>query len=154
MLKHLYFALAIATTLLMTPSCHRNTPEQDGLGHHHHHDHEGHDHEHEGHNHEEHEHEHEHEHKHEGHDHEHEGHGHEHEGHDHDPGHNSKEPAGAIHLEPEQAEKFGVEVTTIAPSEFSEVIKVSGQIESAPTDQSIITANSSGTISFAHNITE
>ncbi|MDE5844974.1 MAG: efflux RND transporter periplasmic adaptor subunit [Muribaculaceae bacterium] len=147
MLKHLYFALAIATTLLMTPSCHRNTPEQDGLGHHHHHDHEGHDHE-------EHEHEHEHEHKHEGHDHEHEGHGHEHEGHDHDHGHNSKEPAGAIHLEPEQAEKFGVEVTTIAPSEFSEVIKVSGQIESAPTDQSIITANSSGTISFAHNITE
>ena len=144
MLKHLYFALAIATTLLMTPSCHRNTPEQDGLGHHHHHAHE--EHEHEGHNHE-----HE-DHDHEEHDHEHEGHDHEHEDHDH--GHNSKEPAGAIHLEPEQAEKFGVEVTTIAPSEFSEVIKVSGQIESAPTDQSIITANSSGTISFAHNITE
>ncbi|MDE5970548.1 MAG: efflux RND transporter periplasmic adaptor subunit [Muribaculaceae bacterium] len=159
MLKHFYYALAIATTLLMTPSCHRNTPEQDGLGHHHHHGHEGHDHEHEGHNHEHEEHNHdhdheEHDHDHEGHNHNHEGHNHEHEGHDHKHEHSSKEPAGAITLEPEQAEKFGVEVTKIAPAEFSEVVKVSGQIESAPTDQSIITANASGTISFARNITE
>lgn len=149
MLKHLYYALAIATTLLMTPSCRQNTPEQDGLGHHHHHGHEhgheghDHDHDHDGHNHE-----HEHEHDHDGHNHEHD---HDHEGHSHE---HSSEPAGAIHLEPEQAEKFGVEVTKIAPSEFAEIVKVSGQIESAPTDQSIITANASGTISYARNITE
>lgn len=154
MLKHFYYGLAIATALMMTPSCRQNTPEQDGLGHHHHHH--GHDHDHEGHNHshEDHDHDHDHEeHDHEGHEHEHE---HEHEGHDHNhEGHTHEaEPAGAIHLEPEQAEKFGVEVTQIMPSDFAEVVKVSGQIESAPTDRSVVTATASGTISFANNITE
>lgn len=152
MLKHFCYGLAILTTLLMTPSCRQNTPEQDGLGHHHHHghSHEGHDHEHEGHDHEheheDHDHEHEHEHDHEGHEHEHEGHEHEHD--------HASEPAGAIHLEPEQAEKFGVEVTEVIPGDFAEVVKVSGQIESAPTDRSVVTATASGTISFANNITE
>lgn len=136
MLKHLYFALAFVAALFIGPSCAR-TAEQDGLGHHHHHHgEEAHDHEHEAHD-------HDHE-DHEGHDH----HDHEHEGHSHEA------HAGAITLDPHQAEEFGVEVTEIQPGEFSDIVKVSGQVVPAPTDRSVVSATSSGVVDFSSRITE
>ena len=136
MLKHIYYALAFTAALFIGPSC-AHTAEQDGLGHHHHH-----------HGHEE------HDHDHEGHDHEHEDHDHAHEGHDHEHEHESHEHAGAIKLDPHQAEEFGVGVTTVQPSEFADVVKVSGQIVSAPTDRSIVAATSTGIVNFTPGITE
>ncbi|MBD5249542.1 MAG: efflux RND transporter periplasmic adaptor subunit [Barnesiella sp.] len=133
----LYLIMCAAVIGLFTPSC-AHTAEQDGLGHHHHHGHEHHDHDHEGHEHHDHEHE---DHDHEGHEHE-----HEHEGEEHE--------AGVIHLTPAQIEEFGVKSTVVEPRDFSEVIKVSGQVISAPGDRSVVSAKSSGIITFSRGIAE
>lgn len=125
----LYIIMCAAVVGLFTPSC-AHTAEQDGLGHHHH-EHEGHDHEHEGD------------------DHEHEGEEHHHEGEEHEGS-----EAGIIHLTPAQIEEFGVKSTVVEPSEFSEVIKVSGQVLSAPGDRSVVSAKSSGIVTFAAGIAE
>lgn len=110
---------------LFTPSC-AHTAEQDGLGHHHHHEgHEDHDHDHD----------------------------HDHEGDDHD-GHDDEHGAGIIHLTEAQIEEFGVKSAVVEPREFSEVIKVSGQIMSAPDDRSVVSAKSSGIVTFAPGITQ
>lgn len=101
-----------------------HTAEQDGLGHNHSHGHEGHDHESEGH------------------DHEAEGEGHE------------GEEAGVIHLTPAQIEEFGIKSSVVEPEEFSQVIKVSGQIVSAPSDRAIVSAKSSGIVTFSHGIAD
>lgn len=101
-----------------------HTAEQDGLGHHHHHE------------------------GHEEHDHD-----HDHEGDDHD-GHDDEHGAGIIHLTEAQIEEFGVKSAVVEPREFSEVIKVSGQIMSAPDDRSVVSAKSSGIVTFAPGITQ
>lgn len=137
MKRILYYALAFAAAVFIVPSCVR-TAEQDGLGCHHHH-HGGHDHDHDHADHEE--------HNHEGHDHEHEHEGHDHEGHEHNHD-------GAITLKADQAQKFGVASVEIQPGDFSDVVKVSGQIVSAPSDASMVTATSSGIVNFRSNITE
>jgi len=104
-------------------------------------------------NHSEHGHEHT-EHTHEGHDHEHEGHDHSHEGHDHEhdhshEGHNHEGlHEDEIIFTPAQAKASGVEVITIAPTEFRQVIKVSGHILSASGDEVAVPATSSGIVSF------
>ncbi len=51
---------------------------------------------------------------------------------------------GAIMMEPEKAAQFGVRVETLTPQPFSEVIRVSGRIEPAPTDRMTVTARRSG----------
>lgn len=99
------------------------TPDQDGLGHHHH------DHEHADHD-----------------DHDHESHD-EHDDHDHDKDHGDE-----IALSPEMAKKFGVETSVLAPGDFAEVIKVSGQIIPASGDQAVVSATTNGIITIAPGI--
>ena len=147
------------------------------------HSHEGHSHDHEGHNHaiEEHAHNHEghsHEHDHEGHDHEghnhdaHEGHNHEEHNHDAHEGHNHAQEAKAdvhaghdhghehgsnpdeIILAPEKAKAAGVASMEIQPKAFRQVIKASGEVQSAQGNESTIVANVSGVVSFQRSVTE
>lgn len=117
-------------------------------GHSHEHDHEGHDHE--GHNHEGHNHE---GHNHEGHNHE----GHNHEGHnheDHDHGHEHGNNPDEIILAPHKAKAAGVASMEIQPKAFRQVIKASGEVQSAQGNESTIVANVSGIVSFQRSVTE
>ncbi|MDE6267071.1 MAG: efflux RND transporter periplasmic adaptor subunit [Muribaculaceae bacterium] len=133
-MKNIFYIILCASVIgLFTPSC-AHTAEQDGLGHHHHH----------GHGHEEHDHDH---------DHDHEDHEHEHGEHEHEDDNHEKE-AGIIHLTPAQIEEFGIKSTVVEPRDFSEVIKVSGQVISAPADRSVVSAKSSGIVTFARGIAE
>lgn len=68
---------------------------------------------------------------------------HEHEKHDH---------SGLIKLDGHKAKEFGVETEKIDPSDFSEVILVSGRIESKATDESVATATRSGILTLAPDI--
>lgn len=107
-----------------------HSAKDDGLGH----DHSHHHHEEPAHSHGQHE--------------EPEGHHHEHE--------HSKEAHSndEIVLEPSAAHRFGVQVQTITPRDFNEIVKVSGQIISAPGDQGVASAQSAGIVSIAGGITE
>ena len=121
------------------------------------HNHEGHEHDHEGHNHEEHE-----GHNHEGHNHDaHEGHNHAHEakadaheGHDHDHGHAHGSNPDEIILAPEKAKAAGVASMEIQPKAFRQVIKASGEVQSAQGNESTIVANVSGIVSFQRSVIE
>ena len=121
------------------------------------HNHEGHDHDHEGHNHateashghEGHNHE-GHNHDHEGHAHEHEGLNHAHEGHAHEHGSNPDE----IILAPEKAKAAGVESMIVEPKSFRQVIKTSGEIQTAQGAESVVVANVSGVVSFQRAIVD
>ena len=114
------------------------------------HNHEGHDHDHEGHNHAT-EAYHGHEgHHHEGHNHDHEGHNHEHEGHAHEHGSNPDE----IILAPEKAKAAGVESMIIEPKSFRQVIKTSGEIQTAQGAESVVVANVSGVVAFQRAIVD
>ncbi|MBD5358335.1 MAG: efflux RND transporter periplasmic adaptor subunit [Bacteroides sp.] len=61
---------------------------------------------------------------------------------------------GAIVMEPEKAAGFGVRVETMTPGQFSEVIKVSGRIEPAPTDRLTVTARKSGIFTMSPGLAE
>jgi RND family efflux transporter, MFP subunit len=100
----------------------------------HEHSHDGHDHSNEGHT-----------HKHGEHDHSHEGHNHSHERHSHS--HEGLEGEEII-FTPTQAKAAGIVVTTVTPTEFSQVIKVSGQILPASGDEVTVPATSNGIVSF------
>lgn len=100
-----------------------------------HHDH-GHSHQHEAHS-------------HEGHDHHEHGHDHNHAGEDA----HGEEDGNEITLDVHQAEEFGVKTTVIEPSDFSEIIKVSGSCEASPTDATVATATSSGILTLSPGIT-
>ena len=130
------------------------------------HNHEGHSHEqdHEGHNHEA------GEHNHEGHNHEatdaHDQEGHSHEGHNHaqeakadahaghDHGHEHGSNPDEIILAPEKAKAAGVASMEIQPKAFRQVIKASGEVQSAQGNESTIVANVSGVVSFQRSVTE
>lgn len=99
--------------------------------------------------------------------HDHEGHNHEteeahdpdHEGHDHDHEGPEQETAAAGHsdeiiLTPEKAKAAGVEVETIRPKAFRQVITVSGQVQAAQGDESVVVANVAGVVSFRHPVTD
>lgn len=121
---------------------------------------------HEGHNHESHaghghshaegeacDHDHDHDHSHEGEEHTHaEGeecthdHGHDHSGHGHETEGTSH--SDEILFTPEQAKTAGLEIRTVKPTTFHQVIKTSGQILSAQGDEVTISATSSGIVSF------
>ena len=133
-------------------------------GHSHEHDHEGHNHEAGEHNHEGHNHEATDAHDHEGHNHEaethnHEGHNHAqeakadaHAGHDH--GHEHGSNPDEIILAPEKAKAAGVASMEIQPKAFRQVIKASGEVQSAQGNESTIVANVSGVVSFQRSVTE
>lgn len=59
-----------------------------------------------------------------------------------------------IVLKPTDAERFGVHSKMVKPQLFNEVLKVSGQIVSAPNDQAVVSATSSGIVSYPFGIVE
>ncbi|MCM1518288.1 MAG: efflux RND transporter periplasmic adaptor subunit [Pseudoflavonifractor sp.] len=80
-------------------------------------------------------------------------------GHDHHAHHDDEHADAAGHgdeiiLTPEAASRFGVKTDSVRLRPFSEVIFVSGQIVSAPTDQAVASAPSAGILRYAPNITE
>lgn len=87
---------------------------------------------------------------HDDHDHASEMHNHDEENtHDHDHDHDDKNHnANNIEMSPEQAENVGLEVITVQPSEFHEVIKTGGRIISAQGDEKTMSANVSGIVVF------
>lgn len=107
----------------------------------HNHEHDGHDHEAEGHNHQE-----EAAHGHEGH--EHEGHNHEAEAESH-AGHSDE-----IILSKEKAAAAGVKAEVVQPGTFYNVITTSGHILAAQGDETVVTANVAGIVSFDRPVTE
>lgn len=107
----------------------------------HNHEHDGHDHEAEGHNHQE-----EAAHGHEGH--EHEGHNHEAEAESH-AGHSDE-----IILSKEKAAAAGVTAEVVQPGTFYNVITTSGHILAAQGDETVVTANVAGIVSFDRPVTE
>lgn len=107
----------------------------------HNHEHDGHDHEAEGHNHQE-----EAAHGHE--DHEHKGHNHEAEAESH-AGHSDE-----IILSKEKAAAAGVTAEVVQPGTFYNVITTSGHILAAQGDETVVTANVAGIVSFDRPVTE
>lgn len=97
-----------------------------------------------------------HHHEHGGHEHEGEEHDHEHEGHDHEGEKEEHTGAGGkeIVVEPAVAKQMGVATRKVAPTEFSNVIKVSGRIMESTDGASVATAPTSGIVTFASGITE
>ena len=121
-------------------------------GHSHEQDHEGHNHEAGEHNHEGHNHEATDAHDQEGHNHAHEAKADAHAGHDH--GHEHGSNPDEIILAPEKAKAAGVASMEIQPKAFRQVIKASGEVQSAQGNESTIVANVSGVVSFQRSVTE
>ncbi|WP_300701450.1 efflux RND transporter periplasmic adaptor subunit [Bacteroides sp.] len=90
------------------------------------------------------------------HDHESEGHNHEAEGADHDHEAESSHAGGSdeIILPPAKAQAAGVEVSTIEPGTFNQVIKTSGQVMAAQGDESVAVATVAGVVSFRGKVIE
>ena len=171
-MKKIFFMGVMGMFLLGSCSSHsgHNHEGHDHEGHNHAteehaHNHEGHsqEHSHEGHSHEE------HNHDHEGHDHSHDAHNHEahnhaeeahnhdahaHEGHDHSHGHDHGVNPDEIMLAPEKAKAAGVASEVIQPKTFRQVIKTSGEVQSAQGAESVVVANVAGVVSFQRAVTE
>ena len=83
------------------------------------------------------------------HGHHHDGDEHEHEGHEHE-GHEAEEHGheGEIVFSEEKQQTFGVVAEAIEPEAFAEVIKVGGRILPAQSDESVISASTSGIVHF------
>lgn len=94
-------------------------------------------------------HDHDHDHTHETHSHGEDcDHNHDHDA-DHDHDHEEKnQDANNIEMSPEQAKSVGLEVVTVQPAEFHEVIKTGGRIISAQGDEKTMSANVSGIVVF------
>ena len=96
-----------------------------------------------------------HNHSHEGHNHSREGHSHSHEGHNHDQGkedsHEEHED-GVIVVSPEDAEFLGISTDSIFVAPFSDILHVSGQLESAPTDVFTAVSTSAGVVNLSNNL--
>ncbi len=91
------------------------------------------------------------EHGHESHDHEAHDHSN-HEGHEHDS--NSHEGHDHIVFTQSQAKAAGLEIETVEPAEFRQVIKTGGRILNAPGGEVTIAATSNGIVSFTRILTE
>lgn len=75
----------------------------------------------------------------------------EHAGHNHDHGvkeNKSENVNDEIIFTPEQAKAVGLEVITVKPDRFHQVIKTSGQVLSAQGDEVTVSATTSGIVSF------
>lgn len=88
--------------------------------------------------------------------------GHDHDHHDHPEGHvhghdeehqEGEHHTGAIVLDHHTAEELGVAVTELQPSEFSDVIKVTGSLSRSTTGQSVVSATSAGIVTLRPGIT-
>ena len=81
---------------------------------------------------------------------EHEGHHHDEDEHEHE-GHEAEEHGydGEIVFSQEKQKTFGVVAETIEPEAFAEVIKVGGRILPAQSDESVISATTSGIVHFS-----
>ena len=73
--------------------------------------------------------------------------------HHHDHGSHAGQ-SDEIVLKPSDAKRFGVYSKMVKPQPINEVLKVSGQIVSAPNDQSVVSASSSGIVSYTSGIVE
>lgn len=84
----------------------------------------------------------------------HEGHeGHDHEHHAHQPEKPSEEhEKGLILLSEEQTEKLGVTAEEVLPGDFSNVIKVSGEISAMPGSEGAVAARQAGIVKLAPGI--
>lgn len=101
---------------------------------------------------------------HDGHNHETENHDHEaelheeadeHDGHDHEAEEGHSTGSGEIVLPPAKAKAAGVEVNTVEPGTFHQVIKTSGQVLAAQGDESVAVATVAGVVSFRNkNVVE
>lgn len=91
-------------------------------------------------------------------DHDHEGEGHDHasEGGEHDHEAESAPAGGSdeIILPPAKAQAAGVEVSTVEPGIFHQVIKTSGQVLAAQGDESVAVATVAGVVSFRGKVIE
>lgn len=132
-MKKIFFLLVLSVSVILY-GCNKNNKTEN---HDHDHAHEAHDHSHD----------HDHNHDHDAHthgadcDHDHD--------HDTDHGHDDKNHnANNIEMSPEQAKSVGLEVMTVQPAEFCEVIKTGGRIISAQGDEKTISANVSGIVVF------
>lgn len=135
MKKNILYTLLVAACLIFY-SCGKNVEKDE---------HEGHDHGTEGHNHND----------HEGHDHDHEGHDHGDEGEEKTSAEKGGEHENEIVFTQKQAANIlSFKVVKIEPQTFYDVIKVSGQIVSAPGDEAMISAPITGIVKFSGNITE
>ncbi len=101
---------------------------------------------------------------HDGHNHETENHDHEaelheeadeHDGHNHEAEEAHSAGSGEIVLPPAKAKAAGVEVNTVEPGTFHQVIKTSGQVLAAQGDESVAVATVAGVVSFRNkNVVE
>lgn len=101
---------------------------------------------------------------HDGHNHETENHEHEaelheeadeHDGHNHEAEEAHSAGSGEIVLPPAKAKAAGVEVNTVEPGTFHQVIKTSGQVLAAQGDESVAVATVAGVVSFRNkNVVE
>lgn len=101
---------------------------------------------------------------HDGHNHETENHDHEaelheeadeHDGHNHEAEEGHSAGSGEIVLPPAKAKAAGVEVNTVEPGTFHQVIKTSGQVLAAQGDESVAVATVAGVVSFRNkNVVE
>lgn len=101
---------------------------------------------------------------HDGHNHETENHDHEaelheeadeHDGHNHEAEETHSAGSGEIVLPPAKAKAAGVEVNTVKPGTFHQVIKTSGQVLAAQGDESVAVATVAGVVSFRNkNVVE
>lgn len=132
--KHRLSKLLFTAALAIICGCGSHDDGRDELKHHHehahHHDEEDHKHGEEAHHHDE------------------EAHDHNEDAHGHGEG-TEKNGNNEIVLHPAQAEKFGVEVDTVKPGQFNEVIRTTGQIVDNPSSLSVVSAPSAGIVKFA-----
>lgn len=66
----------------------------------------------------------------------------------------SHQDSDEIVLEPEDAERFGVKTAIVTPSQFNEIVAVSGQIVSSPEDRAVVVAPASGIVRLAPGVTD
>lgn len=75
----------------------------------------------------------------------------EHETHEHSEGEHHEHEDGVIHFSEHQAKAAGLRLETVAPSDFAEAIRVSGQVVVAQGDEAAIVAKSAGIIHFTRD---
>ena len=145
-IKHIFFAISIT----VLTSC--GTSEKENTSHNHSHEteHHAHSHAHNVHK------SHNHKHNHDGHLHAHDKNNHTHGHHAHNHVHQTTtdihtENSDEIVFSNSKAERFGVKINKVVKSTFNDIIKVSGQILPAQSDESVISAKSSGIIKLNSN---
>lgn len=74
------------------------------------------------------------------------------EGHHHEEDGEEKHHSNEIVINPETANELGVATTTLEPSEFAEVLKVTGTLTRATSDESVAATTSSGIITLKPGI--